>query len=537
MKLDERLRKKQYDLIWQEYCGFIDLSMPQYMDIQQRLMLEQLELYSCCELGHHIMKGKKPTSVAEFRKVVPLSTYQDYADFLINKVESALPAKPVVWIETTWEGAKNPTKVAPYTDGMIKSYSNAIMAVIILACSHARGEVNLRGGENFLYGMAPLPYLSGLMPYLVSNLFSVNFMPPIADAESMGFRERSKTGLKMGMQRGVDLFFGLSSIVAKIGETFASGNESEHGFSIMKNSPKMNQRLFKAWINSKQKGLPIRPKDVWNIKGLACTGTDTASLKPKIEEYWGVKPLELFAGTEPGCIATETWSKNGLIFYPDVDFYEFIPKTEIEKNLEHPSYRPNTYIMDELVSGNEYELVISNFKGGAFARYRTGDMFRCISLYNKEEGIRLPHFEYLDRHPTIIDIASFTRITEDTINQAILISKLDIDDWFAIKDVNPDNKTFLHLYVEIGTEGLKAGLNKDVIGEHLSIYFRHIDTDFKDLKTLLGIDPLTVTVIPRGTIGQFFDAFGRSIRRMNPSHYDLIEIMKIAGNGVRKEVS
>jgi len=535
VNLDEKLRKKQYNLIWQEYCGFLDLSIPQYMEIQNRLMVEQLELYAQCELGNHIMKGKRPSTVEEFRKIVPLTKYEDYADFLLPKIDSALPAKPLVWIETTWEGAKNPIKIAPYTEGMLKNYTNAIMAIIILATSHTRGEFSLRGGENFLYGMAPMPYLTGLIPHLVNSTFTVNFMPPTNEAESMGFRERSRAGFQMGLQQGVDLFFGLSSIVAKMGESFVSGSGGE--IKVLKNSPKMNGRLFKAWLNSKQEKVPIRPKDVWTLKGLACTGTDSASLKPKIEEYWGVRPLELFGGTECGCIATETWKKDGLVFYPDVDFYEFIPKMEIDKNLDDPKYQPNTYLMDELLPGNQYELVVSNFKGGAFARYRTGDMFKCISLSNKEEGIRLPHFAYIDRYPTIIDIAGFTRITEDTIDQAIRISKLDIDDWFAVKDVTEDNRTFLHLYVEIGLEGTRSGLNREIIGEHLSIYFRHIDSDYKDLKALLGLDPLTVTVMPRGTMGQFMDRFGRSIRRMNPYHYDMVEILKMAGDSARREVS
>ncbi len=535
MNFDEKLRKKQYDLIWQEYCGFLDLSMSQYMDIQQRLMLEQMQLYANCELGKHIMKGQKPSSIDEFRDVVPLSRYEDYADFLLTKNESALPAKPMVWIETTWEGAKNPIKTAPYSEGMVKNYSNSIMAVIILATSHARGDINLRGGENFLYGMAPMPYLTGMVPHLVANTFTVNFLPPTAEAESMGFRERTKIGFEMGMQRGIDLFFGLSSIVAKMGESFVSGSGSG-GIQITKNSARMNSRLFKAWLNSKQEKTPISPKDIWTLKGLACTGTDTASLKPKIEEYWGVRPLELFGGTECGCIATETWKKDGLVFYPDVDFYEFIPKTEFDTHLDNPTYQPNTYLMDELVPGNLYELVVSNFKGGAFARYRTGDVFRCVSLYNKDENVQLPHFAYIDRFPTIIDIAGFTRVSEDTISQAISISKLDIDDWFAIKDVTADNRTFVHMFVEIGLEGTRSGLNHDIICDHLSIYFRHIDSDFKDLKALLGIDPLKVTVIPRGSIGRFLDKFGRNIRRMNPSHYDMVEILKIAGDAVRREV-
>ena len=39
-----------------------------------------------------------------------------------------------------------------------------------------------------------------------------------------------------------------------------------------------------------------------------------------------------------------------------------------------------------------YELVISVLKGGAFMRYRVGDMYQCIDLKNKDENIKLPRF-------------------------------------------------------------------------------------------------------------------------------------------------
>ena len=60
-----------------------------------------------------------------------------------------------------------------------------------------------------------------------------------------------------------------------------------------------------------------------------------------------------------------------------------------------------------------YELVISVLKGGAFMRYRVGDMYQCIDLKNKDENIKLPRFKYLDRVPNVIDIGGFTRITEN----------------------------------------------------------------------------------------------------------------------------
>ena len=49
--LEEKLKKQQYKEIWQQYCGFLDLSMDGYMKIQRRLMEEQIQLWSNCGLG------------------------------------------------------------------------------------------------------------------------------------------------------------------------------------------------------------------------------------------------------------------------------------------------------------------------------------------------------------------------------------------------------------------------------------------------------------------------------------------------------
>jgi hypothetical protein len=528
MTVDEKLQKKQYDLLWEEYCGFLDLSMSEYMEIQNRLLLEQIELYSGCELGRRIMKGQHPATVDEYRCMIPLTKYEDYADILLQRVESALPSKPILWIETTWEGGKNPVKVAPYSDSMIRNNKNSLLACIILATSDRRGHFTLKGGENCFYGMAPLPYLTGIIPHVISGELSINFLPPTVEAETMGFGQRSKAGLKMGMHRGMDLFFGLSSVIVKIGEAFASEKSSGGHIDIFNSSLKMNFRLLKAWIKSKKEKTPIMPKDIWTLKGMICAGTDTVSYKKKIESYWGVKPLEIFGGTESTCMATETWSKNGLVFFPDACFYEFIPGQELERNIEDPSYSPKTYLLNELVAGNDYELVISSLKGGAFARYRTGDRFKCLSLKNEEDGIGLPQFTYVDRDPRVIDIAGFTRITEETISETLKLSKLDIAEWFAVKDFDECQRAYLHLYVEVGPEGMRGAMTQDIIKDHLTIYFRYIDADYKDLKSLLGIDPLVVTIIPAGTTAQYGDIFGHDLRRMNPSPFDVIEFLKIA---------
>ena len=103
MNLEEKLKKQQYKEIWQQYCGFLDLSMDGYMKIQRRLMEEQVKLWSNCGLGQSILKGKHPQNLDEFRKMVPLTTYDDYADILLAKQPDMLPGNPVIWIQTTWE--------------------------------------------------------------------------------------------------------------------------------------------------------------------------------------------------------------------------------------------------------------------------------------------------------------------------------------------------------------------------------------------------------------------------------------------------
>jgi hypothetical protein len=38
------LRQGRTDEVWQKYCGFLDLSLKEFMEIQRSLLLEQIDL-------------------------------------------------------------------------------------------------------------------------------------------------------------------------------------------------------------------------------------------------------------------------------------------------------------------------------------------------------------------------------------------------------------------------------------------------------------------------------------------------------------
>jgi len=535
MNMDGMLKNKRNDEIWQRYCSFLDLSINEYMEVQNSLLMEQIELFSNCELGKKIMKNQKPKSPKEFRKLVPLTTYDDYADMLLPKNKNVLPSDPVVWIQTTWEGGKSPIKVAPYTQTMISHHRDICLTCIILSTSKKRGHFDLKSGMNFLNGMAPLPYLTGLLPYTIQGEFTVNFMPSIQEGNKMSFGDRNKAGFKLGMQKGIDLFYGLSSVIVRMSEGFSEGKSSGEKVNLLSFDISMIFRLIKAKIRSKIEKRPMLPKDIFDLKGFVCAGTDTNHFKKKIEYYWGITPLEIFGGTEATCIGAESWSKNGLVLFPNVCFYEFIPMNEYHKNLEDPEYQPKTFLMNELKPDEYYEIVITTLKGGAFARYRIGDIFKCEVLQREDDNILLPHFRYIDRVDPLIDLAGFTRITETTINEVIKLSNINIGEWFAKKSYDSEKRPFIALYVELNPDKKGNGLEDELlIKEQLEIFFKYVDSDYKNLKRMLGIEPLQVHILPYGVIKSHKDSIRHKMPSVNPSHFDITEILNLAYNNERK---
>ena len=85
MNFEKKLKIKSASEIWQEYCGFLDLSMDEYMNIQYRLLDEQINLLSKCELGQRFLKGCYPQNADEYRQMIPLTTYENYHDILLMK--------------------------------------------------------------------------------------------------------------------------------------------------------------------------------------------------------------------------------------------------------------------------------------------------------------------------------------------------------------------------------------------------------------------------------------------------------------------
>ena len=532
MRFQEKIRNYSKEDIWREYCGFLDMSMEEYMAIQRRLMNEQIQLWSASGLGRRILRGQTPQTLEEFRRMVPLTTYEDYADILLTKQDSCLPDKAVLWIQTTWEGGLHPMKTAPYTKGMLDTYKRNMMACFILATGKCRGDFDVAVTDHMLYALAPLPFATGLMPLLLKDEIDIEYLPPVKQAAAMSFRERNIGGFKMGLKTGIEYFFGLGSVTYYLSQSVSDLEHSSGGGSLIGKLKEISPQMLLRYLNAKRKcrreHRKLMPKDLFQLKGFMIAGTDNNCYKDDLEQLWGIRPMEIFAGTEPTCIGTEIWSRNGMYLFPDACFYEFIPEAEMLRSMEDHDYVPRTILMDQVVPGERYELVISVLKGGAFVRYRAGDVYRCVGIGDREEQTRIPRFVYIDRVPDVIDIAGFTRITENSIDHSIRLSGLAIRDWFAVKEYTENNRPRLHMYVELERSALSGmAVNTDVLKEHLGVYFKYLDSDYNDLKKILGVDPLKITVVKCGVFEEYEKQCGKRIRRINPTQLEISKFLTL----------
>ena len=511
--LTELLRQGKNEEVWQRCCGFIDLSLEDFMKIQKRLLAEQLELLKKCHLGRVILNGVNPHTVEEFCEQVPLTTYADYAPYLLKRRMDVLPRKPILWHYTSGKSGEYSYRWAPVTARQLDEIESLIFALIFFSTCKRRKEVTFQEHDKVLYGMAPPPYATGTMarafPY---ELF--DFLPPIDEAEKMSFEERMQRGFEMALSEGLDLCLTLSSVAVAIGDRFSQKGKKTNLKALPKR-PKALFRLAKGIIKSKLAGRPLLPRDIWSLKGLITYGIDGSIYREKIKEMWGRYPLDFHGCTEAVMIAMQTWDYQGMTFIPHLSFFEFIPEEESIKSWQDPAYQPSTLLLDEVKPGN-YELVITAFHGGPFIRYRLGHLIKITSLRNEQLNIDIPQMVFLSRIDDQIDIAGFTRLSEKVIWQAIENTGLAYKDWTARKEVK--DKPALHLYIELKENGYAAPEQvADTVHEEL----KKLDNPYAELESFTGLRPLEVTLLPENAFQLYKlrqQAAGAELAHLKPPH-------------------
>ena len=520
-KAVELLRQGKHEELWQMCCGYLKLDIEEFMNIQKRLLLEQLELLHESPLGKKIMRGANPRTVEEFREMVPLTTYSDYCPELEQKREDFIPVKPSLWVHSSGRSGKYPYKWVPLTLKYTQELSKVLYGIGMLSCCDKWGDTShIPTKIKILYSVAPSPYISGTFADVLRMQTPLTYMPSIEGSEKLTFEERLRLGFEQSISEGIDYFFGISLVLVSIGERFLqSSNEVDVRPYIRK--PSALWRLAKGKVKSRLAHRSMLPRDLWSLRGIIGSGLDSHVYKDRIEKLWGRKPLDLYSCTEGGVIATQTWDYNGMTFVPNLNFLEFIPEEETLKWQMDSSYQPNTLMLDEVEPGRNYELVFTNLHGGALVRYRIGDMVKIISNRNEILGIELPQMVFERRVDDLIDLF-IVRLTERTIWQAIEDAGISYVDWVACKD---SGRPVLKLYIELKKECnmSETDINKLIYHEIMESDSNdlHIDSPLRDDFAGFVDFGIESTILPSGTFSNYIShkqAEGADLAHLKPPH-------------------
>ena len=526
--LAELFRQGRHEELWQRCCGFIDLSLGEFMAIQRHLLLEQMDLLKKCDLGQQTMRGLSPRTVDEFREIVPLTTYEDYAPFLLKRKPTGLPRRPMLWQYTSGKSGEYAYRWVPVTARQLDEIEPYIFALLLFATCKRKGEVSFSPMDKVLYGMAPPPYATGTMARLFPNeLF--HFLPPIAEAENLQFEDRIKKGFDEALTEGLDLCLTMSSVAVAIGNRFSERGRNTDVRPLLRR-PKALARLAKGMISSRLGNRSMMPRDLWSPKGLITFGIDGSVYREKIKDMWGRYPLDFHGCTEAVMIAMQTWDYQGMTFVPNLNFLEFIPESESIKAHRDVSYRPETLLLDQVTPG-KYELVITSFHGGPFVRYKLGHLIEITSLRNERLDIDIPQMVFLTRVDDQIDIAGFTRLSEKTIWQAIENSGLSYVDWTVRKEVQ--DEPVLNLYIETkDAQGQTSQEISDMVHEEL----KKLDGPYSELESFTGLKPTKVTLLARDAFLAFRlkqQLAGAELEQMRPPHMnasdDIVDFLLDSG--------
>ena len=498
--------------LWKRYCGFFDLSIGEFMEIQNKLVMDEINLVYDSHLGRKIMGNQKPQNLEEFRHMVPLTTYDDYEPYLSNRQENVLAVKPHLWCHSAGRGGS--FKWIPHSSEITDKAVISYLAGAILSSCRKKGEVKLAPGDRLLAMLAPPPYASGTMVLAVVERMSLRIMPPLAMAEIADFKERVKLGFKMAMKDGVDFIGALASIMVRMGEEFTEQTGGMK-FSPFLLHPKVATRLFRAWLRAKIGKRAILPKDIWRPKGILVSGVDTSIYRDKVEYYWGVSPIELYGGTEGHTYALESWTRKGMVFLPDRTFFEFIPYEDSLKMQEDENYQPSTVLLNEIEEGKSYEVVITQFHGMPLLRYRLKDIIKVVATKDDEAGIKLPLFTFQHRVGETINIGGLANLDEKVIWQAIVNTGLRFTEWSTSKEYE-QNQTFIRIYIELKEKGEASEIEKMIDAQLLSV-----DTDYRDIHSYLNLQPVRVTILSPGTFERYTEEKtkeGADLAHLKPPH-------------------
>lgn len=382
------------------------------------------------------------TTLEEFKARVPFSTYDDYAPYIERMIDNdekdLITTYPIVHYAVS-SGSVGVPKRIPVSRETLDHYnlnsSNRYFAHADEAYRAAHGGKALRGkGLNTMEvsvrktkNNVPMGAISGasvaefrsFLPYVFTSPEEVIFPEEQMDMKYLKLRyalaEREVTFMMSAFMTGlVDLMNYLVANWPMFVEDIRTGTIN----ADIKLSPEMRTKL-EAGLHPDparadelqaafEQGFdePIVPRiwpDLCSVGAIGAGGF--IGHTERMRTFLGPDvriDFMVYAASEALMAVAPVDDKPEYVLLPDSCFYEFVPMDSDDEE--------TTYTIDQLETGRDYEIIITNLSG--FYRYRIKDVIRVLGWYGN-----LPLVAFVYRKNQMLSIAG-----EKTNDEAVLWS-------------------------------------------------------------------------------------------------------------------
>ena len=449
-------------------------------------------------------------SIEDYKRLVPLSGYDDYAPYIermVNQGErNLITVYPIVQYAETSGSVGVPKKI-PVSDRSMQIYTKyTITRVTALAEEYhrehyhrslpiGRGFNQLEIVDRTLPDGTPLGNISGsaaksykaLFPYYLTSpipvLYPKGYIPMMYLKARYILADRDTSFMfSVFMTNLVDMMVYIQRNWKMLVEDIRTGTFNEDVkldettkaelMKITRPNPQRAEELEREF----RRGFdtPIIPR-LWPKMSFICTiGTGGfAAYTRAMRSYSGDVPIDfsVYGASEAMMAACTEMERPEFALLCDSCFFEFLPA-------DAPANCTDTLNIDQLEVGKEYELILTNLSG--FYRYRIKDVVKVLG-YEGES----PRITFSYRKSQLLDLAG-DKITESMMDDAILRTGnelgVNIIDYcvYPNRDDSPSHYEFL-IEPDKPMDPSKCDEYRAVLEKHLGeinpVYKECIDTN------------------------------------------------------------
>ena len=404
-------------------------------ETQEKLLMSIIEKNKNTEYGKKI-GFDKIHSIEDFQRIVPLTTYDDYADYVDRMIDgeenlimaskchrycssSGSVGRPKILPKSGRDlfymqsvgFAATPACASIWFGNKGIKFPKQVGTVAIVLTGHKMKDGKMCNGA----GQVPFTYLKPISEFFMTT--PNDFMYP----ENEDAVDSAYFHLRFALENRDVTYIGsmVVTLLTIMFEFFENNwemvcNDIEKG--TIDPSIKCPEELRAKW----EKKFKPNPKRAAEIRKECEKGFDTPiapRIWPKFMWSYGmvgstlqfyVNKLRKYIGDAPihnmGYAAAEGYmampielNVNDAVLMPKSVFFEFIPMDDYDSG--------KFLTLDQLEEGKEYEIVVTNFSG--LYRYKIEDVIRVTGFYNKT-----PKMEFLYRNNLAMNIANEKTTTQ-----------------------------------------------------------------------------------------------------------------------------